>query len=381
VNNRFQTCPSCTWTNAGINADGDAQDKECGDSLCDDSAGVYDATKAATETSCTDSLDNDCNGKTDCADPACNGQGSCCTTISRNCKQLTQDQFKQLFRKCYFDNNEAECLRIQDRISNSNFYACPNNPSDSLCCTNPSSCVFNSVCYADGAAITLPGDDIRMICKAHSPGQWIPEFEIDCTNNVDDDLDGLTDCADADCNGSLTGTVKNQNGQTLSLIDVAAKKDLTTVESTVTSQSGSYSMSLNCGDYNIVASSSNYAPQIKFAFVPPFTAKSANFSLSIGTSCESDCTFSSDNIVHASCDGKNGCAFYDSISKAACDDSQTGWVRDYNETHYVTCAPGSPQKKVEVQASLSCSSGTLVKVTRIVVYNGKPVKLVVATCG
>ena len=97
--------------------------------------------------------------------------------------------------------------------------------------------------------------------------------------------------------------------------------------------------------------------------------------------CESDCTHFDDNIVHASCDGLNGCRFYDAISKAACDNSQPGWIRDYNSTHYVVCASGSPQPKIEIEASVSCESGTLVKVTRIVVYNGKPVKLVVAACG
>lgn len=97
--------------------------------------------------------------------------------------------------------------------------------------------------------------------------------------------------------------------------------------------------------------------------------------------CENDCTFFDDSIVHAFCDGKNGCSFYDSISKEACDNSQPGWARDYNSTHYVTCAPGVPQPKVEIQASVSCESRTLVKVTRIVVYNGKPVQLVVAVCG
>jgi len=68
-------------------------------------------------------------------------------------------------------------------------------------------------------------------------------------------------------------------------------------------------------------------------------------------------------------------------SKAACDNSQPGWVRDYNATYYVTCASGSPQPKIEIEASVSCESGTLIKVIRIVVYNGKPVKLVVAVCG
>jgi len=66
---------------------------------------------------------------------------------------------------------------------------------------------------------------------------------------------------------------------------------------------------------------------------------------------------------------------------AACDNAQPGWIRDYDVNNYVVCASGPLQPKLEIRASVSCESGTLVKVTRIVVYNGKPVKLVVATCG
>ncbi len=258
-NGRYQSCSNCAWQNSGTNADGDAKDKECGDSLCDNAAGVYDSTKTATETNCADGLDNDCDGK--------------------------------------------------------------------------------------------------------------------------------TDCNDNDCDGSITGTVKNHDNQLISSADVSAKKDLTTIKSSTTNQQGNYLISpINCGAYNLVASHPDYAPQTKTNIVVnPFQQTTANFdgesSLVFGTSCEADCTFASDSIIHASCDNKNGCTFYDSIAKAACDNSQPGWVRDYDASHYVTCASGSPQPKVEIEASVSCSSGTLVKVTRIVVYNGKPVKLVVATCG
>ena len=97
--------------------------------------------------------------------------------------------------------------------------------------------------------------------------------------------------------------------------------------------------------------------------------------------CEQDCTYAFDNTIHAGCRNYNGCTFYDDTTQSVCDLAQPGWVRGYNASHYVNCAPGAPQLKVEIAASVTCSSGTLVKVTRIVVYNGKPVKLVVATCG
>ncbi len=261
---RYQTCSSgCTWQNSGTDADGDGVDSQCGDSLCDNSPGVTDATKTPTETACADGLDNDCDLK--------------------------------------------------------------------------------------------------------------------------------TDCNDNDCDGSITGTVKNQDNQSISGADVSAKEDLTTVKSGTTNQQGSYLISpLACGSYNLVASHPDYAPQTKSNIaVNPQQQTISNFggpgesgtSLVLGTSCEPDCTFAADNIIHASCDGKNGCTFYDSTAKAACDNAQPGWARDYSETHYVICASGSPQPKIEILASVSCASGTLVKVTRIVVYNGKPVKLVVAACG
>ena len=138
---------------------------------------------------------------------------------------------------------------------------------------------------------------------------------------------------------------------------------------------------LNCGSYTLTASHSQYVPQTKNIEILPNQQSTVDFQLVLGTSCEQDCTFAADDIVHASCEGKNGCTFYDAIAKAACDNSQPGWARDYDADNYVICASGAPQPKVEIRADVTCAKGTLVKITRIVLYNGKPVKLVVATCG
>lgn len=334
---------------------------------------------------CKDTLDNDCDGKTDCADSDCNGVTGCCTVIKRDCKLLTEQQFRDIYSKCYKEYDNALCQKIQENIetiaaSTYNYYSCKKNDVDTSCCQNPSSCVYNGVCYPDGYKGDINGDGVMERCVAHSPGQWIPDFEIDCTNGIDDDMDGLIDCADADCDGNLNGKTINQDSQLISFVDITAKKDLVPVKSVQTGQDGTYSMNIGCGDYNVMASHSIYSPQTKLAFVPPRGEVSLNFSLVKGTSCESDCTYASDTLVHASCDGKNGCMFYDSIAKTACDLSQPGWVRDYDSSNYIVCPSGNPQLKVEIQASLSCASGTIIKATRIVVYNGKPVKLVVAAC-
>jgi len=54
----------------------------CGDGVCDAtedvcSCSVDCGTPPATETSCTDGVDNDCDGSTDCADTDCNGDPAC----------------------------------------------------------------------------------------------------------------------------------------------------------------------------------------------------------------------------------------------------------------------------------------------------------------
>ena len=262
------------------------------------------------------------------------------------------------------DNIDLSCTYTMQSCSDIGYDAClatisaDTNANAADCVTNP---YQTKICC-------------KTACKSAS--------ETNCGDGIDNDCDNLIDCNDADCGGSIAGAVKNLNAQGISSADVSAKKGLTTIASATTNQQGGYSIAqINCGTYNLVASHPDYAPATMTISPQSGQQLTADFSLVLGTSCEQDCTFASDNIVHASCDGKNGCAFYDSIAKAACDNSQPGWVRDYDSSHYVVCASGAPQSKLEIKASVSCASGTLVKVTRIVVHNGKPVRLVVATCG
>lgn len=383
MNDRYQTCPSCTWVNSGTNADNDAKDFQCGDSLCDNAASVYDSTKTATEANCADGLDNDCDGTKDCADSDCKGVAGCCTTITRDCRLIQKYQFEAIHSSYYQYGYTTYYNSISKQKQGNNYYACEPNSADTACCTNVNSCVYNGQCYPDGYKADIDNDGITEKCVAHSPGQWIDDFEIDCANGIDDDGDGDVDCADDNCDGILNGTVRSQeNNNPVSSADTSIKKELATVKTTPTNNRGDYSTGIGCGTYNLVASHPDYAPQTKtnVQLLGRQTA-TTDFSLVLGTSCEQDCTFAADNLVHAACDGKNGCSFYDSIAKGICDLSQPGWVRDYDANHYVVCAPGSPKSKVEIGASVTCSKGTLVKVTRIVTYNGKPVRMVVAACG
>ncbi|MEK6983175.1 MAG: carboxypeptidase-like regulatory domain-containing protein, partial [Nanoarchaeota archaeon] len=188
-----------------------------------------------------------------------------------------------------------------------------------------------------------------------------------------------------DCASSIAGFVKNQGNQPLAPADVLLKQGATTIASTTTRQSppaGRYTLTnVNCGAYSLTASYRSYAPQTVSIILAPLQSLIQDFTLTLDTDCESDCTFVSDNHVHSSCDGKNGCAFCDNKAKEVCDLSQPGWIRDYSATHEVECGEGCPRLKIKIPATVTCNKGTLVKLVKIMSYNGKAVKMVVVTCG
>ena len=100
-----------------------------------------------------------------------------------------------------------------------------------------------------------------------------------------------------------------------------------------------------------------------------------------GTTCEDDCTYAGDNIIHKECDGINGCNFCDGRSKEVCNFAQPGWIREYDATHEIECAEGCSREKREVKATVTCEKENLIKLTKLVTYKGKLVKLVVIACG
>jgi hypothetical protein len=113
----------------------------------------------SSEATCSDNLDNDCDGTIDCADSDCSGQscgsGSGATCQNQGCVETSCTDG--------VDNDQdgrTDCL-------------------DSDC----SVCGSGSTCGADGA------------CK-----------ETNCENGTDDDGDGMPDCADPDCDNELCGS-------------------------------------------------------------------------------------------------------------------------------------------------------------------------------
>ena len=518
--NNYIVCSSgCQWADQGTNADADAKDFQCGDSLCDNAAGVYDATKTVTEITCNDLLDNDCDGLRDGADPDCVGLpcpgGTICCLVAGTCAQDDCVIETCVANSCTFANRPlgtgTECAQtgIQGtssycnaaggdcKFADEDSNVCASNaitdttaadwqstasgptkdrmidngkgyganlfdsiaaPCDANSCTEGTDCAcrakesslipvatlpaigtgnccgddpneyykpdyFGPECvsspdacvWSSGKSQPLHSGNRRWWCNpgdwyectdstigSHDPPEgmccagnvgspiWTPNAEVlgensySCTDGKDNDCDGYTDCDDTDCAGSIGGYVRNQDNNAIFGANFVLKKISSQVnQSTMSDSAGKYNFTVvKCGTWNIDVSHFDYWPISNYnAVLNPAENKRIDFSMLVGTSCESDCTYVVDDNIHASCDGHAGCTFYDDTAKLACDNAHPGWLRDYNETHYVICPSGTPQPKIEIQSSLTCSSGTLVKVTRIVVYNGKPVRLVVATCG
>ncbi len=180
---------------------------------------------------CTDGIDNNGSGAVDCADGACTGHASCPTS------PCTDNRYRYLF--C----NETVYGKTQDGVAAYSTYGCWPEGSltgpeiaylmamppgtqvtvtmtpldqdlDAFVITgdrdscNPSSCLKHSInegLAAENISLTLGNESTYFIVESYRfPSQYSittscvfpPE---NCTNGIDDDGDGLIDCADPDC--------------------------------------------------------------------------------------------------------------------------------------------------------------------------------------
>jgi len=215
----------------------------------------------------------------------------------------------------------------------------------------------------------------------------LPENQYSCTDGLDNDGDTFIDCADVDCAGSITGNVQDTENNNIQGARIDVIKGATVEHTASTDASGDYQTTdpVLCGDYNIIASKDSYVSSTKTITLPPQTSMTVDFTgsdaLVLGTSCEDDCTYAGDNTVHQECDGINGCGFFDATAKQVCNLAQPGWIRDYSETQEIECAEGTPRDKVQVKATVTCDEENLIKLTKVVTYKGKLVKLHVVVCG
>jgi subtilisin-like proprotein convertase family protein len=156
----------------------------CSDTVDNDHDGTTDCadTDCATnlrcipETACADGLDNDLDAKVDCLDDQCDGHNNC--------------QF----------GNETSCHDAFDNDGDAH-----TDCTDSDCATTPL-CLIETNC-TDHVDNDMDGltDCADPGCFASSPG--CQTSESTCDDDIDNDGDGLVDCADPNCQVGVTCAV------------------------------------------------------------------------------------------------------------------------------------------------------------------------------
>lgn len=165
-------CVNAGETNCATGEDEDGDGKtDCEDSDCEGkSCGVGCGCKEGkrSEMDCRDGKDNDGNGPSDCVDPACTlascGQGCVCNGGGKS---------------------ESSCTDGLD------------NDGDGLTdCADLDDCTDGAFCRA--APTTAVCGAGACTCN----GVPAPLTEATCRDGLDNDCNGLVDCADSNCNGS-----------------------------------------------------------------------------------------------------------------------------------------------------------------------------------
>ncbi|MBI2133827.1 hypothetical protein HYU11_04050 [Candidatus Woesearchaeota archaeon] len=238
---------------------------------------------------------------------------------------------------------------------------------------------LNATCYENSCenGFKCVGGDWRML---DSDG-----------NGVDDGCDGPTSdcnssffsyCPSGNCRGCVNGTV---TGIDLGLLTGAKVETIPFANSSTTRSDGSYLMAVPENNYTLIASRGAYTPDIRNLFIKGGNTTTVNFLLGYGPNdCNSDCTRQRSNgKCDKSCQGTNGCTFYDSASADACHDWKSGFRRPYPGGKEVLCCEGDPYepRTGKLNISRSGNSTVIARATKMVWFEGKFVKMVIDVFG
>ena len=177
---------------------------------------------------CSDGIDNDLNGKIDCADPKCSTASNCREDTIANCTDGIDNNLNGLK-----DCEEAACRALlggklcEEKKGNIYFLdICHNgldDNGDGKTDCDDLQCVADPACVVSGEAACAPLD------KSGRPGTP----ENCCSDDWDNDSNGLKDCADSSCVSvpiCLPVFISLKHG------DVFAKAGITSIGSTTTSK-------------------------------------------------------------------------------------------------------------------------------------------------
>ncbi len=137
-----------------------------------------------TETTCTDGIDNDCDGQVDCADGDCVSAGAVCGVNNERCAA-------DLTCRCPdTTGQETVCDDGQDNDCDGKKDCADGDCATRTCGPNGFRCGATA-----GSACACSGNG----------GLAQPAKETSCSDGFDNDCDGLADCADADCKATAAG--------------------------------------------------------------------------------------------------------------------------------------------------------------------------------
>ncbi|MBI5535332.1 MAG: hypothetical protein HY898_21570 [Deltaproteobacteria bacterium] len=183
--------------------------KECGGNDCNDLNPQVNPSKSEV---CNDGADNDCNGQSDCFDPACTGDPNCGCKPDPGGESCTNGKDDDC--DTVVDCNDADCMGTPACGCLSNESGLCENGFDDDCdgytdCKDPD-CYSTPACSCktkqeicdnkqdDNCDLLVDCADPQCAndaaCTCIPPGK--PET---CKNSKDDDCDKLVDCADPDC--------------------------------------------------------------------------------------------------------------------------------------------------------------------------------------
>lgn len=166
-------------------------------------------TAEATETTCNDGKDNDCNGKIDCADSACNNQ-----TCGPNGMACAGTVCKCSGNGAPPESPETSCGDGRDNDCNGKV-DCADSACNGKSCGTGCQCVGTSKVETnctdgldndgDGNADCADPDCNIQSCGSGCTCATTRAVETNCADGSDNDKDSLTDCDDSDCLGRSCG--------------------------------------------------------------------------------------------------------------------------------------------------------------------------------
>lgn len=271
------------------------------------------------------------------------------------------------------------------------------------------------------AAVCVDGSAPECVCD-HTPnsnlgyGQVIIGLSTYSCNNIADGLcpedfvdavSGLvancSSCADPDCTGTISGTVRNILGDPIDRVTVNGgplryNMSASSLErSTLTNFNGQYSGSFITGTYTLQASKDGYDSDTKMVTVLRNAPTTVDFILPNGT-CHDDCT-NSFGRCSAACHGvefnesNTRCWFYNDTVRTACNNKMKGTevflgMNGTDQGIFIQCCGDDPvnnpfeQPYTKYYASINTSTTTCdvqnaIKIEKIATYNDIPVRVII----